>query len=281
LPINERRAVSQENREHVPASRVVWRGTGKTHKGLVRSTNQDAFAALDQFNLWIVADGMGGHAGGDVASRTAVETLSSWGPAIAQLDKTGHLNVPPQGKRAKTLRDAIQTANEAIRQQALTQPQLANMGTTLVVVQIAPGLSDDAFASAIIAHVGDSRAYLLRERVLTQLTQDHSWVEEKIKQGVLSPQDALAHPLRSVLTRALGTEAAVEPDLSSYPLQRGDRILLCTDGVTKMLSDGEIAETLLRAGPSAEAACDALIAEANRRGGQDNSTVLLVQAEPL
>jgi len=280
LPINERRAVSQENREHFPAGRVVWRGTGKTHTGLVRSTNQDAFAALDQFNLWIVADGMGGHTGGDVASRTAVETLSSWGPAIAQLEETGHLNAPPQGRRAKTLRDAIQTANEAIRQQALTQPQLANMGTTLVVVQIAPGLSDDAFASAIIAHVGDSRAYLLRERVLTQLTQDHSWVEEKIKQGVLSPQDALAHPLRNVLTRALGTEAAAEPDLSIHSLQPGDCILLCTDGLTKMLDESRILEVLLHTRHSADAACEALIAEANQRGGHDNTTVLVVQSQP-
>lgn len=261
--------------------RLTWHGTGRTHTGLVRPSNQDAFVALDQFSLWIVADGMGGHAGGDIASRVAVETLSSWGPAIARPEEVAHSNPPFQEKRARALRDAIQAANEAIRQQAFTQPHLTGMGTTLVVLHIAPGIPSDFPALATVAHLGDSRAYLLRDRTLTQITRDHSWVEDRIQQGLLSPQEALLHPLRHMLTHALGTEATVEPALSTHPLQPGDRLMLCTDGLTKMLDDSRIVEILLHAGHSADTACEALITEANQQGGHDNTTVLVVHSQPI
>lgn len=260
--------------------RLTWHGTGRTHTGLVRPSNQDAFAALDQFSLWIAADGMGGHAGGDVASRVAVETLSSWGPTITRPEEVAHSNPPFQEKRARALRAAIQAANEAILQQAFIQPHLTGMGTTLVVLHIASGIPSDFPALAIVAHLGDSRAYLLRGRTMTQLTRDHSWVEDQVQQGLLSPQEALLHPLRHMLTRALGTTTTVEPALSTHPLQPDDSLMLCTDGLTKMLDDGQILEILHSPDHSADAACDALIAEANRRGGQDNTTVLVVRAEP-
>ncbi len=260
---------------------LAWRGRGQTHVGLVRPSNQDAFAALDQFGLWIVADGMGGHAGGDVASRTAVETLSSWGPRIAHPDGPDCLGSPSPDQHAKVLRHAIQTANGAIRMKVPTQPHLAGMGTTVVVLHIFIEDSSGSPALATVAHVGDSRAYLLRDQTLVQLTRDHSWVEEQMRQGLLSPQEALVHPLRHVLTRALGIEATVEPELSIHSLRPDDWIVLCTDGLTKMLADSRIVEILLHAGHSADTACEALIADANRRGGYDNTTVLVVQSQPV
>jgi protein phosphatase len=132
----------------------------------------------------------------------------------------------------------------------------------------------------MVAHVGDSRAYLLRGLTMIQLTQDHSWVEEQMRQGLLTPEEALVHPWRHMLTRALGIEAAVEPDLSTLSLQPNDRILLCTDGLTKMLDDHRIVDILLHAGRSADVACETLIAQANQRGGQDNTTVLIIQSQP-
>lgn len=259
---------------------LTWQGTGRTQVGLVRSSNQDAFAVLDQFGLWIVADGMGGHAGGDIASRTAVEALSSWGPAITCLDGTDESGEPPTGQRTSALRNAIQAANDAIRKKARTQPHLTDMGTTVVILHISNGAPPNSPAQATVAHVGDSRAYLLRRHTMIPLTQDHSWVEEQMSQGLLSLQDALVHPLRHTLTRALGIEATVDPDLTIHSLRADDRILLCTDGLTKMLSDSRILEILLHTAHSADAACDALIAEANQRGGHDNATVLVVHSSP-
>lgn len=265
---------------HHPGS-VTWRGRGRTHTGLVRATNQDAFATLDQYGLWVVADGMGGRAGGDVASRSAVETLSSWGAAIAQPADLSHSDPPLQEKRARVLREAIQAANGAIRDYAVTHPHLAGMGTTLVAVQIAQKPSAAIYAIATVAHLGDSRAYLLRGRTLTQLTRDHSWVEGQLQQGLLSPQEASVHPWRHMLTRALGTETTAEPEFSTHLLQPEDWVLLCTDGLTKMLDDRQILEVLRSSEPSTDRACEALIAEANRRGGEDNITVLVIRDEPV
>lgn len=240
-----------------------------TDVGLVRSSNQDAFALLDDLGLWIVADGMGGHPGGDVASRVAVETITAF------MQPGGHATrtLPPQPGDER-LRQAIIASNEAVRRKATADPRLAGMGTTVVALQITGGPAP----RALVAHVGDSRAYLLRDGTLTPLTRDHSAVEESLRQGRLTPEQAAVHPDRHVLTRALGTEPVVAPDLSAHLLRPHDVVLLCTDGLTKMLSDRHIASAMLALnGGNPETICRRLIDEANGRGGDDNTTVVVVQ----
>ncbi|MER3423443.1 MAG: Stp1/IreP family PP2C-type Ser/Thr phosphatase, partial [Nitrospiraceae bacterium] len=241
-----------------------WWGAGITDRGRVRQSNQDAFLVLNDQSIWLVADGMGGHAGGDVASRIAVESIAS---ALSKQDliRAGWHN---QNERERLLYQVIQEANGAIRREAHTRPELIGMGTTLVVLAIA----EDPQLQATIAHVGDSRAYLVRGRALIQFTRDHTLVEEAVREGYLTVEEALAHPYRHVLSRAMGIETEVEPDISTSPLQPDDFFLLCTDGLTKMLDDNRILEVLLHSRQSPDLACRALVKEANRAGGEDNIT---------
>jgi protein phosphatase len=247
---------------------------------LVRSSNQDAFAVLDHLGLWIVADGMGGHAGGDVASRLAVDAvaaewpLSGGAPHGHDAGDAGQLD---PADPALPMRRTIAAANHTILREASRRPELTGMGTTLVALRIIP----DPPARAIVAHVGDSRAYAVRGRAITRLTRDHSWVEEQVRAGLLSPAEALSHPWRHVLSRALGTEEQVEPDITVYQLEPEDRVILCTDGLTKMLDDDQILEQVLAGGGSGQEACQILVHEANRRGGYDNVTVVIVQSAVL
>ncbi|MGH7233244.1 MAG: Stp1/IreP family PP2C-type Ser/Thr phosphatase [Nitrospiraceae bacterium] len=250
---------------------MSWYGTGITDCGRVRRSNQDAFAVLNDHAIWIVADGMGGRAGGDVASRLAVDTLVS---ALAH-DRTGGVVRDLSGDGLGTaLGRAVRSSNQAIRDEALKRPALLGMGTTVVIAAISQETSE-----MTLAHVGDSRAYLLRGSDLTRLTRDHSFVEDALSQGQLTVEEALEHPLRHVLTRALGPETDVDPDLMVHPLQRDDVLLLCTDGLTKMLSDAHIMSLLARTRESPDRACAALVEEANRRGGDDNISVILVRNE--
>lgn len=253
------------------AQSLAWRGAGLTDIGRVRPSNQDAFAVLNDLGLWIVADGMGGHAGGDVASRLAVESITEQVRRHASTDSSYQAG---QARSETLLCQLIEAAHQTIRKKSFEHPHLRGMGTTIVVL----GISSGPTPRMILAHVGDSRAYLLRAHALTQLTQDHSLVEEHVRSGLLSPQEAATHPLRHVLTRALGIGETIEPDTSTHMFQPDDLILLCTDGLTKMLDDGQIADTLLHAGRSPEAACLALVEEANRRGGEDNVTVVVCAA---
>lgn len=248
-----------------------WRGVGLTDRGLVRATNQDAYAVENTLGLWVVADGMGGHAGGDVASRLAVETV---------VRHVSERTRPSRSQRAggdddELLRGAIAAAQGAILDQARRQRALAGMGTTCVVLRIADG----AGLRATLAHVGDSRAYRWRGDRLTPLTRDHGLVEDYVSRGLLTPAQALTHPMRHVLTRALGIEDAWEPDLGAHELHVGDLLLLCTDGLTKMVADERIGEILRRQGSSPERSCEALVQEALRRGGEDNVTVLVCTAQ--
>jgi serine/threonine protein phosphatase PrpC len=246
-----------------------WQGTGLTDVGKVRLTNQDAFAVLDGIRLWIVADGMSGYGGGEIASRLAVATLTS-------VFQDGRAQEAGSDDRKDFLREGIVAAHQAIRSEARGRPELRRMGTTVVAVMLTPGPPD----VLTVAHVGDSRAYLVRGRGLTQLTQDHTAVRDYVRRGLLSEEEALTHPERHVLMRALGVEGQAEPDLSLHELREGDQILLCTDGLTAMLADWEILDTILRVGSPAEAVCRALIDAANRRGGRDNITVVLLRQEP-
>ncbi len=252
---------------------MPWIGDGLTHAGLLRPTNQDAFAILNDLGLWVVADGMGGHPGGDVASRSAVEAIAQ--QAVTVL--SGSLAQCIHGNQiAAQLQAMIEAANRAILATAEASPDLKGMGTTVVTLHIAPGVR----ARATVAHVGDSRAYLWRGARLQPLTRDHSLVEEYVRHGLLSPEQARSHPHRHVLSRALGIAETVKPDVSSFSLQRDDVLLLCTDGLTKMLNDERIAGVLQRAGRLPRQICETLVEEALRSGGEDNVTVVAVCQDP-
>lgn len=252
---------------------MTWRGAGLSDIGRARTSNQDAFAVVDRLGLWIVADGMGGHPAGDVASRLAVEAITA---CLESDHGPGEQRRLVRDKSGTLLRRAIEASNRAIREKARTHPEFTGMGTTVVVLRIA----SEPRLTATVAHVGDSRAYLLRARSLLPLTRDHSVVEERIQQGLLSPQQAIAHPLRHVLTRALGTDPQVEPDISSHPLQSDDLLLICTDGLTRMLTDEKIRDIVLPLRHSLNDACRALVNAANQRGGGDNVTIVLVSNQP-
>lgn len=230
---------------------------GNTHIGMVRSNNEDAYGVYPDLSLFIVADGLGGHAGGEVASRLAVDAIKE-GMASAY-------NKPLEN----SIINAIKGANTRIILEAKKEYHLRDMGTTVVVIKI----EDDR---AIVAHVGDSRAYLVHGNVITQVTKDHTVVEEYVRAGLLSPDDARYHPSRHALSRALGTSGAVDVDVTDIQIQVGDTIILCTDGLTNMVSDKEILNTILELTPSPEKITEKLINLANKNGGIDNITVITI-----
>jgi protein phosphatase len=238
--------------------------------GRVRSNNEDAYCALIQpyvpagiDALLAVADGMGGHQAGEIASSLAIEGL------IQRIAKAGAPG--DAGQCNAVLNKTIHQLDAVIRRKA-DRPETHGMGTTLTVALLAgPELS--------VVHVGDSRAYLWRQGNLRQLTQDHSWVAEQVSRGLLSPEEARAHPKKNVLTRALGLDIGRGVDSHSLLLAQGDVILLCSDGLHSLLSDPEISEFLGRLAP--QDACDQLVAQANSRGGKDNITVVTARIDEL
>lgn len=249
----------------------VWHGVGLTDRGRVRTSNQDAFAILDECGVWIVADGMGGRAGGDIASRITVEGVAG------ELSRClgAHLSDSTEiQSRRDLLHQVMHRSNQAVREEASRRPELFGMGTTLVILMILPRPQP----TALIAHVGDSRAYCLRSGVLTQVTRDHSFVEESLRNGLLTQAQAVNHPMRHVLTRAVGAELEVEAEITVHTLAPQDILLLCTDGLTKMLPD-QIIRDILSQPAAPHRMCQALVDEANTRGGEDNTTVVLVRKE--
>ena len=273
--------IERDSRPPVPATTMqgqglmtgrprLWTGTGSTNQGRVRSSNQDAYGVLNDMGMWLVADGMGGRVGGEVASRIAVESFAN-SIAGAAHGRTAHAE--DTDTMGQFFRKAVQVANGAIRAEAVRRPHLLGMGTTLVVVAIIP----EPHATAVIANIGDSRAYLLRNGALMPLTKDHSVVEESIRTGLLSEAEASVHPLRHVLTRALGTELEVEPDITVWRLDPEDVLLLCTDGLTKMVHDSRIRDILAAYRERPSQACETLIEAANNEGGDDNVTVVMVR----
>lgn len=245
-----------------------WKGSGHTSTGLVRSTNQDAFVVSNSLQLWMVADGMGGRAGGDVASQITIETMMSY------LDSKIASNGVPQSEEtvSNLIREAIAACDLSIQTKARENPELSGMGTTLVALHLLPA----EFPQIVLAHVGDSRAYLLRAQTLTLLTRDHSIVEDYLSKGVISPEEALTHPQRNILTRALGIPGQAIPEISIRTLQPDDVLLLCTDGLTKMLDHAEILQFLLATNLSPEEICRNLVEAANERGGKDNTTAIVI-----
>lgn len=222
--------------------------------GRVRSANEDSF--LLRPGLYAVCDGMGGARAGEVASQMAC---------------LGLLSVDPASADAEALREAVIKANTAIIQRSTSESELLGMGTTLTAAL----LTDDTL---LIAHVGDSRAYLMREGELAQVTDDHSWVGEMMRRGELTHEQAARHPHRSVITKALGTDMVLDPDMLELTVAPGDRVLICSDGLTGMVSDEIIAQVLGK-GDDAQTAAQELVDVALLNGGEDNVTVVVVDIQ--
>jgi len=229
----------------------------RTDTGRQRRGNEDSSFA--RAPVFVVADGMGGAQAGEVASQIAVEAFEG--------------GLPEEGTPEERLSVVVQRANRRIHELSRSEAELAGMGTTVTAAY----LDEDCVA---IAHVGDSRAYLLRGGRLKRLTQDHSLVGELMARGKLTEEEALEHPQRSIITRALGPETSVEVDTWSYPVRADDVVLLCSDGLTSMISEQRVQEILTRARTLREAA-DRLIDDANAAGGRDNITVVLFRVEDV
>lgn len=244
----------------------TWKGVGRSEIGLVRTVNQDAFAVIDEAGIWAVADGMGGHVGGEIAAQTAIATLQAEAAASSSLLGNG------QASPTDVLTDLIRRAHDAILDRARSKSKLKGMGTTIVLLAIVT----DPAPIAYVTHVGDSRAYRFRSGTLTSLTKDHSLIEKYLERGILTPETAKTHPERHVLTRALGIGSTVNPTITAFPLLPEDLILLCSDGLTKMLEDEDI-RTVFAAGElDPTQACNRLVTAALDRGGEDNVTVVVV-----
>jgi protein phosphatase len=265
-----------------------------THRGRVRKGNEDFCAAAIESGAFLVCDGMGGAAAGEVASRLAGETFLKV-VAVASESKDSRSKSAPRAPRQRVA-DAVEAANRAVFEHARQSPELRGMGTTLVALLFEPpGLT--------LVHVGDSRCYRFRHGVFEVLTQDHSLVEEQVRSGELTPSQAAQHPWRNIITRAVGSQAQVEPDIQELDPQPGDLYLLASDGLTRELSDAAIASLLAEAyhslhvgtgfagtstGKKAGVAAiedtlpdlailaRTLVEKANAAGGGDNITVLLL-----
>lgn len=238
---------------------MIIKAFGDTHTGKVRSHNEDAYGMYPDLSLFILADGLGGHAGGEVASRLAVEVLK---------DKiNSNYNIFREVR--SNIINAIKNANTRIILEASKDNSLHDMGTTIVVVKVENDM-------AIVAHVGDSRAYLVREDKITQITKDHTVAEEYIRAGLLTPEEAVYSPYKSVISRALGISNDVGVEISDVQLRHGDTLLLCTDGLTNMLQDRDILSAVMELMPSPEKITERLINQANKNGGIDNITVIAI-----
>ncbi len=236
----------------------------QTDIGLVRRKNQDSFGIDESFGLFVLCDGMGGAAGGEVASQLAVETFLDI--ARQELSFAGS---EPMERSCRALKRATAAANRAVVEHARREPGLRGMGSTLVAMRLEPG-------RATIVHVGDSRAFRIREGVAEQLTEDHSFIAEQLRLGLMTPEAAARSPLQSVITRAIGADLDVLPELQQVEVAAGDTLLLSSDGLTRHVDEAEIA-MLLTAAATAAQGCEALIALAKRRGGSDNITCVVAR----
>lgn len=243
---------------------------GMTHVGRQRQHNEDSYLVEDAARLFLVADGMGGHAAGEIASRIAVDSISEFIVHTKEDDGTWPHAYDENYKRSTNrLMAAVRMANTRVLEAMRKDARLRGMGTTVVAC-----MADDNMMS--VAHVGDSRAYLIRDKKLSRITNDHSWVFEQVQAGMLTEAEAEKHPLRNVITRALGGALQVVPDASEIECQPGDVYLLCSDGLTGMVPEEEI-QRIVTENDDLEAACQRLIEAANERGGLDNVTAVLVK----
>lgn len=246
----------------------LWDVAAHTDKGRVRPINEDSYRISSEHSLFVLSDGLGGAAKGEVASAIAVEAI------ITSLQKDGVDEAPARAhgdfsRETNSLVHAIKLANRKIHEQGMRDPSCRGMGATIVAARIAG-------RRLSLVHVGDSRAYLLRSHRLEQLTADHSLVAEQVRQGLMTREQAAISELQSVLTRALGTEENVEVDADEIELFPRDSLLLCSDGLTRMVPEDEIAGILAQA-PAANIAAEQLVNRANEYGGQDNVTVIVIR----
>lgn len=254
------------------------RSAGRSDIGLVRKVNEDNFICLNlndilqlekpaaDLYICIVADGMGGRNAGEIASSMAVNE-------VMELIREKYINIltgedTTEEKIFDLLNHAIHYSNDRIYKKSLLNRECNGMGTTISMILIKEG-------KLYFGHVGDSRIYLIRKHEITRITEDHSLVAELVKQGSIKPEEAMTHPQKNIITRALGTEFDIEADLGKQEIQEGDYILLCTDGLTNLIGDDELMEIVLTAG-DVEQACDALVSKAKENGGFDNITVVVI-----
>jgi protein phosphatase len=250
---------------------------GTTTEGLVREHNEDCFSVDEARRLFIVADGMGGHAAGEVASRVAVETVKEFLQSADEEATWPYESNPRLSLEGNKLAQAIRIANRCVLDEVEKNERYRGMGTTLVALTVRP---DEANSEhAYIGYVGDSRTYRIREGKLEQLTLDHSWISAQVESGAISAEAARRHPLRNVITRALGSDEEVEADIIECDVRPGDLFILCTDGLNTMISDEEILKRALAGANDLEAMCTSLVEGANEAGGEDNTTVVMVSVE--
>jgi PPM family protein phosphatase len=236
----------------------------RTDVGIVRSGNEDNYLMLAENGIFIVADGMGGHAAGEVASEMAVRITSQ------NIGSLRGLSDEEAGERVRT---AIRTANDAIFERTLSEHDKRGMGTTATVLVLLPG-------RYLIGQVGDSRAYLVRDAQIHQLTKDHSYVQEQVDAGLLTPDQARVHPYSNVITRCVGAGIDVIPDIYFGSLEKGDVLLLASDGLTGMLEDEQLTR-ILSSGGEPQVWVDHMVSEANRRGGLDNITAIAIRIDSV
>jgi protein phosphatase len=251
----------------------MLKAAGLTHVGRQRQHNEDSYLVEQDAHLFLVADGMGGHAAGEIASRIAVDSISEFILHTKEDDGTWPHAYDEHYKRSTNrLMAAVRLANTRVLEAMRKDARLRGMGTTVVAC-----LADDETMS--FAHVGDSRAYMIRNNQLSRITNDHSWVFEQVQAGMLTEAEAEKHPLRNVITRALGGALQVTPDASEIEMRPGDVYLLCSDGLTGMVPEDEILRVVTQSNGDIQRACELLIEAANERGGLDNVTAILVKSE--
>jgi len=248
------------------------RASGITDVGLKREGNEDSFSTDDTHNLYIVADGMGGHLAGEVASRIAVEMINAsfqrWATNDTPLEEIYGSPDPSLTLPGNYISSSIRLANRVVFEMAREYDQYHGMGTTLAAIHVTPSL-------IIAANAGDSRIYMIRDGEIERLSRDHTIVSEQVEMGMMTPEEAETSPLKHVLTRNLGSSEDVEADVYEIEPANHDRFVLCSDGLTDLVSDQEILE-MTRAENNPEDLCKVFIKTALRRGGHDNTTVISV-----
>lgn len=245
---------------------VETQAKGLTDQGQVRKNNQDAILLDMTIGLYVVADGMGGHAGGEIASRLCIDTVSEF--VDEHLGKQLKSSQPPSCAAVEdTLSAAIQAASKAIYEEAHADPSLHGMGTTATALLMHNG-------QASFGHVGDSRLYLLRQKLLMPLTQDHSVVEEQIRAGLITEDEAQKHSMRNVITRSVGFQPTEVVDTGSLDIESGDLFMLCSDGLYGKLTPQAMCSAMISKGL---AAVKPLVAQANDNGGEDNISCIIVK----
>lgn len=245
---------------------------GITDVGVKRTNNEDNFLINEEMNLFVVCDGMGGHVGGEFASAIAVNTVEEVLASLEMRIQSDSEDMDRVEIVREKLRYAVRLAGKRIYEKATEEPEYKGMGTTCLALVV------DG-ANAFLGHVGDSRGYLVRDGRIEQLTEDHSLVNEKIKAGLLTPEQARTHKLKNIITRSLGYMEDVEVDLVVRAVRRGDLFVLCSDGLSNLVETGEIGEVVLDLPP--QKAAHRLVELACERGGDDNVTTVVARVDTL